>query len=109
MTLAQELGLTAAEAHAIARQACDLANAGHLEAARRLLEGLTHLDPDHASAWATLGALAWRQGLIEDAERSLRRALSLEHGHPGALETLRAMGRSGAHHQRLRTVPEATR
>lgn len=104
MTLAEELGLTRAEGQAIVACACDLASAGHLQAAGGLLAGLLHLNPLDAAAWAAAGAIAWRLGEPAEAEAALRRALQLEPGHPAALATLRALGRAPARHQRLPAV-----
>jgi Flp pilus assembly protein TadD len=100
MTHAQQLGLTAAEAHAIAVCACDLAESGELEGARRLLEGLTFLDPGHASAWAALGTVCQKLQRLDEAERVYRLALELEPDHPVALGNLGAL-------QLVRGHPEA--
>jgi predicted Zn-dependent protease len=72
-TPAQELGLTAAEAGAIAGCAADLAEGGDLRGAQRLLEGLTFLNPLDAAAWSALAEVYGRLALRAEAERAQTR------------------------------------
>jgi Flp pilus assembly protein TadD len=81
-------GLRLDELRAVAQLACDLAQAGALEAARTMFDGLTLLDPSDASAWAALGTVHQKLGHSHEAERAWAEALRLDPDQPVALGNL---------------------
>ena len=85
ITLAELEGMTAEQAQEIAQTACELAEAGRLNEARTLFEGLTAVNPLDAAAHAALGTVQLKLGLAGDALASFDRALALVPEHPVAL------------------------
>jgi Flp pilus assembly protein TadD len=81
-------GLRLDEVRAVAQLACDLAQAGALDPARTVFEGLTLLDPSDASAWAALGTVHQKLGQALAAERAWAEALRLDPDQPVALGNL---------------------
>jgi lipoprotein NlpI len=54
---------------------------GHLDEARKALDGALAIDPGHAAANTQLGILLREQGKFEDAEQAYRRALATDPSH----------------------------
>lgn len=63
-----------------------LVEAGRFAAAKVLLDGLAARSPQDPGVWALRGRAERRLGQLDAAGESLRRALALDPGHPGALE-----------------------
>lgn len=61
---------------------------GELARAAPALEAAITLDPESARAWATLAALQRRSGRMDEAIRTLERAVSLDPGYEKARENL---------------------
>lgn len=80
-TPAQEFGFTASQAEALLEHACDLVDAGDLQAAAVTLSGLVALNPLDASLRAALGSVLHQQGKLHEASAAYDEALRL---HPGA-------------------------
>ncbi len=85
LTWAEVEGMTFAQAQAIAKVGCDLAEAGRLEEARILFEGLVAGNPKDAAAHAALGSVYQRLGRTEDALTEYSAALERDPGNPVAL------------------------
>ena len=85
LSWAQVEGLSWQQAQRIATTACDLATAGRLEEARRLLVGLVGVNPADSASWATLGAVYQRLGFEESARSSWDEALGLDPDNTVAL------------------------
>ncbi len=78
MTLAQLAGITVEKAHAIARIGCDLAEAGRLEEARVVFQGMVAMNPKDSAAAGALGAVLQRLGRIDEAKGEYTRALAID-------------------------------
>jgi Flp pilus assembly protein TadD len=81
-TLAQELGFTSAQAVAIADKGYDLAEAGDVDGALVIFEGLLVLNPGDGSLHAARGAVLHQQQRLSEAEACYDAALELD---PGAM------------------------
>jgi Flp pilus assembly protein TadD len=77
MTWAEVEGMTAAQAHHIAKIGCDLAARGRLDDARIIFEGLVAGNPKDSSAQAALGTVYQRLQRRVDARACFDRALAL--------------------------------
>src|SRR3954463_6613871 len=62
--------------------------AGDLPKAEAAYRTVLENDPDHAEAWALLGAARLAAGRPADAEAALRQALALRPDHAGAHDNL---------------------
>ncbi|MBJ6765487.1 hypothetical protein JGU66_32440 [Myxococcaceae bacterium JPH2] len=85
VTLAQLQGITAEQARAVARVGCELSEAGRLEEARIVFQGLVATNPRDASAHAALGTVLQRMGRGDDALAAYNAALRLRLEDPVAL------------------------
>lgn len=88
MTWAEVEGFTAEQAREIAIMACDLAQAGRLDDARQLLEGLVAMNPKDAGAQAALGTVYEKLQRPQEARRAYEMALAFDRTHPVALAGL---------------------
>ena len=80
-TLAESIGLTLAEARAIAQVACDAAEAGDLEGSRSVLESLVAINPKDCAVRAALGTVYQKLELLPEAEAAY--TVAVERGdHP---------------------------
>lgn len=77
-SLAQELGFTQDQTHAIATKAFDLLEAGDLDGSVVIFNGLLVLDPTDPGVHAALGSVLHEQGKLAEAEASYDAALSLD-------------------------------
>lgn len=76
-TAAEEIGLTFEEARAMAQVACDVAEAGDLEASRTVLESLVALNPRDCAVQAALGTVYQKLDLLSEAEAAYSAAIDL--------------------------------
>ncbi len=81
-TLAEAQGFTAEMGQAVAILAGDAIEAGRLEAAREILEGLAVTNPRDPVAWALLSAVCRRQGQVEAARLCAEVAVRLAPSDP---------------------------
>ena len=81
-TLAQEFGFTADQAQAITAKAFDLLEAGDLDGAIVIFDGLLVLNPEDASIHAALGSVLHEQGKLAEAEAAYDTALQLDPNAP---------------------------
>lgn len=79
-TLAQHIGMTRDQTEAIAAQAFDLLEAGDLEGAAVLFDGLILLDPNDAGIRAARGSIFHQQGKLSEAMAAYEDALGLDGG-----------------------------
>jgi tetratricopeptide (TPR) repeat protein len=84
-TWAQLEGMTLEEARGIAQLGCDLAEAGRLEEARILFEGLVAGNPKDASSQAALGTVYQKLGRLDEALAAYEAALAVDARHVVAL------------------------
>lgn len=77
-TLAQHIGITAAQARAITSRAFDLVDAGELDGAADIFRGLLALNPNDAGVQAALGSVFHQQGKLSEARAAYDTALSLD-------------------------------
>ncbi len=77
-TLAQEFGFTADQAQAITAKAFDLLEAGDLDGAIVIFDGLLVLNPNDAAIHAALGSVLHEQGKLTDAEAAYDTAIKLD-------------------------------
>lgn len=78
LTLAQEFGFTADQAQAITSQAFDLLEAGDLDGAAVIFNGLLVLNPNDAGVQAALGSIFHQQGKLPEARAAYDTALRLD-------------------------------
>lgn len=78
-TLAQEFGFTADQVQAITSQAFDLIDAGDLDGAVVIFNGLLNLNPADAAIQAALGSVFHQQGKLSEARDAYDLAIAL-HG-----------------------------
>ena len=78
MTFAQEFGFTSDQLQSLTSQAFDLIDAGDLDGAIVVFDGLLVLDPDDARIQAALGAVFHQQGKLSEARAAYDTALSLD-------------------------------
>jgi predicted Zn-dependent protease len=81
-TLAEAQGMTAELGEAIAELAGEALDAGRLEVARRILEGLVVTNPRDPAAWALLSTACRRRGELEAARLCAEAAVRLAPGDP---------------------------
>ena len=82
--------------------------AGRLDEARALYEGILELRPDHADSLHCLGALAFRQGRFEDSVRLIIEALTHNPSNVEAEANLgSALGRTGRQDEALKAYQRA--
>jgi len=84
-TFAEIVGMSSKEAKAIAEIGSDLANAGRLEEARIVYEGLVVMNPKDAAARAALGTVYQKQGRLKDAMEEYSAAIGMDATQPVAL------------------------
>ena len=77
-SLAQFIGITADQSTAVVSQAFDLLEAGDLEGAAVLFNGMVLLDPNDASIQAALGAVFHQQGKLSEALAAYDSALAMD-------------------------------
>lgn len=77
-TLAQQFGFTQAQARLVAAAGFDLLEAGDLEGAAVIFEGLLAINPRDGSLHAALGAVREEQGRLAEAEAAYSRAIDLD-------------------------------
>jgi|APLak6261666879_1056058.scaffolds.fasta_scaffold02847_2 Flp pilus assembly protein TadD len=77
-TLAQELGFPRERIRFILDKAFDLLEAGDLDGALVLFNGLLALDPGDASIHAAFGSVLHEQGKLTDAETAYDTAIKLD-------------------------------
>jgi tetratricopeptide (TPR) repeat protein len=68
---------------------------GDWEAAARLFREVVSKEPSIVEGWSGLGNALLRQGKLPEADRALRKALSLDPNYPAAHERRPAFGRAG--------------
>lgn len=85
ITLAELEGMTFEQAQEIARTGVELAEAGRLEEARVVFEGLTASNLRDSAAWAALGTVYQRLERREEALAAYDACLALDPGNPVAL------------------------
>ena len=85
VTWAELEGITAERAAKMAQTGCELADAGRLDEARQLFEGMTAINPKDGAAHAALGTVFQKLGRITDAIAEYDAALALEPENPVAL------------------------
>lgn len=90
-TTNEENVFSLAESQIITQSACDLAAAGNLDGARAVLEGLTTVDPEDASAWGAYGGVLQQLGQDAEAERAYREALKRDPAQSVSLSNLGQM------------------
>ena len=78
MTFAQEFGFTSHQLQALTSQAFDLIDAGDLDGAIVVFDGLLVLNPDDARIQAALGSVFHQQGKLSEARAAYDTALSLD-------------------------------
>ncbi len=78
MTFAQEFGFTSDQLQALTSQAFDLIDAGDLDGAIVVFDGLLVLNPDDARIQAALGSVFHQQGKLSEARAAYDTALSLD-------------------------------
>ncbi len=86
--LAQKYGFTSSQLDSMVNRAFDLVEAGELDSAEIILDGLLVLAPTNARFHAALGAVRHQQGKLEEASCSYERALTLDAGSVLALVNL---------------------
>ena len=74
-TLAEYIGLTTDQMKAITSQAFDLLEAGDLDGAEKIFQGLQILDPNNGRIQAALGSVFHQQGKLSEAEKAYDSAL----------------------------------
>jgi Flp pilus assembly protein TadD len=84
-TLARKYGFTKSQLDSIVNKAFDLVDAGEVEGATVVLEGLTVLDPTNARFLAAFGAVLQHQGKVEEARTAYEKALAMDSGSVLAL------------------------
>jgi Flp pilus assembly protein TadD len=84
-TLAQKYGFSSSQFDAMINKAFDLVDAGELDSAGMMLDGLIVLDPTNARFHAALGAVLHQQGKLDEASAAYERALAIDGGSPLAL------------------------
>lgn len=77
-TIAQQIGFTADQAQAITSQAFDLLEAGDLDGAAVIFNGLLVLNPNDAGVQAALGSIFHQQGKLTEARAAYDTALRLD-------------------------------
>ena len=77
-TLAQYIGITTDQQQAITSQAFDLLEAGELDGAIVIFNGLLVLNPFDASIHAALGSVFHEQGKLAEALAAYNTALSID-------------------------------
>lgn len=77
-TLAQYIGMTRDQTEAAAAQGFDLLEAGDLEGAAALFNGLVLLNPNDASMQAALGSVLHQQGKLSEALAAYDTALAMD-------------------------------
>jgi Flp pilus assembly protein TadD len=85
LTWAEIEGMTSHEAGKVAQLGCDLAEAGFLDDARVIFEGLIAGNPRDVAARAALGTVYQKLGRMDEALAEYGAALDLEPQHPVAL------------------------
>ncbi len=85
ITLAELEGMTFAQAQELARQGVQLAEAGRLEEARVVFEGLTASNLRDSAAWGALGTVYQKLGRVEDALAAYDTCIGLDPSNPVAL------------------------
>src|SRR5687768_7394816 len=85
MTWAEVEGMTWEEANAIAQVGCELADAGRLQEARVIFEGLVAGNPKDSGTRAALGTVYQKLGRIEDALAEYTGAIEADSTNPVAL------------------------
>jgi Flp pilus assembly protein TadD len=77
-TLAQQFGFTADQLQALTSQAFDLIDAGDLDGAVAVFDGLLALNPEEARLQAALGSVFHQQGKLSEAMAAYDEALALD-------------------------------
>ncbi len=77
-TLAQDCGITRDQAVALISKAFDLVDAGELDAAEGIFNGLLVLNPFDAAVHAALGSVLHEQGNVGAAEAAYDEAIRLD-------------------------------
>lgn len=77
-TLAETLGFTKETLSQIFTQGFDLIDAGDLDGAEHIFQGLTALDPHDANAHAALGSVQHEKGNHDAAIESYQRSLAID-------------------------------
>jgi Flp pilus assembly protein TadD len=77
-TLAQDCGITRDQAVALISKAFDLVDAGELDAAESIFNGLLVLNPFDAAVHAALGSVLHEQGNVGAAEAAYDEAIRLD-------------------------------
>jgi Flp pilus assembly protein TadD len=85
LTLAELEGMTQAQAEEIAGHGVSLADAGRLEEARVVFEGLTASNLRDSAAWGALGTVYQKLGRMEDALAAYDTCVQLDPENPVAL------------------------
>ena len=85
ITWAEAEGMTWEQAKAIGQVGCDLAEAGRLEEARILFEGLIAGNPRDSASQAALGTVYQKLGRIQDAKEAYTQTLDIDSDNPIAL------------------------
>jgi len=85
LTWAEVEGLTFERATAIAQIGCDLAQAGRLEEARVIFEGLVTMNPSDSGAAGALGTVFQRLGCLDEALAAYDSALAADPDNAVAL------------------------
>jgi tetratricopeptide (TPR) repeat protein len=84
-TWAELEGITFEEAQKMAKTGCELADAGRLDEARQVFEGMTAINPKDAAAHAALGTVYQKLDRLEDAVIQYDAAIALDPKNPVAL------------------------
>ncbi len=84
-TWAEVEGMTWEEAKAIAQMGCELADAGQLNEAKVLFEGLVAGNPKDSASLAALGTVYQKLGRLEEAQAQYSAALTGDARNPVAL------------------------
>lgn len=87
-TLAQQSGVSRAQAGEIAERACELLDAGAAADAVNIFQGLVILNHKDAGNWCSLGIACLEAGRVEDAKTALETALELQPDFPTAKKYL---------------------
>jgi len=77
-TLASDIGFTQAQAQLLISKAFDLVDAGDLEGAESIFNGLLVLNPFDAAVHAALGSVLHEQGNVGAAEAAYDEAIRLD-------------------------------
>jgi Flp pilus assembly protein TadD len=83
-TLAQEIGFTPDQAHAVISKGFELFEAGDLDGAALIFEGMLALNPLDAGLFGALGAVKRTQGKNDEALAAFHESLALDSKAPVA-------------------------